>query len=325
MLTSTGSGRQNPDMHVVIAGAGIAGLSAALYARLYGFQTTVYEELAPGGRCLETSHARFFPGLPEDVGALDVAERLEAQVRDRGAVFRNERVLQVRSNPGAPGDAGVIVTTEGGDLAADACIIAVGDGRRTAGIPEEDTYAGRGLSYCATCDGPLFRGKEVCVIGGGDSACDEALFLSRICSTVHLLCRSPELTALPALREEVSSCSTIQCHYSTEVVGFRGMTNDMGFTTLQAVRTRGADGESDLPVSAAFVFAGRRGLSASIAPDCTSDSDGRLATDARMRTSVTGVYAIGSARTNPVPQFVVAASDGVIAVRDMYERWHDKP
>lgn len=324
MLTRTGSGRQNPGMHVVIAGAGIAGLSAALYARLYGFETTVYEELAPGGRCLETSHARFFPGLSEDESAMDVAERLEAQVRDRGAMFRNERVLRVSANPDASEGASVVVTTEGGDLYADACIIAVGDERRMAGIPEEGEYAGRGVSYCATCDGPLFRGKEVCVVGGGDSACDEALFLSGICSTVHLLCRTAELTALPALREEVASHANIQCHYSTEAIGFRGATNDMGFRTLKAVRTRREGEESDLAVSAAFVFAGRRGLSAAIAPDCEADSDGRLSTDARMRTTATGVYAIGSARTNPIPQFVVAASDGVIAVRDLYERRYDK-
>lgn len=322
-MTQTGRGLQNPHMHLVIVGAGIAGLSAALYARLYGFETTIYEELAPGGRCLETVHAKYFPGLPADEKAVTLAERLESQVLDSGAVLRNERVLQVSSREPASADGPVTIRTESDETFADACIIAVGDERKPAGIPGEEEFAGRGLSYCATCDGPLFRGRDVCVIGGGDSACDEALFLSEICSTVHLLCRSEELTALPALRTELSGRDNIRQYFGAQVRGLEGTITDMGFRVLQSVRFRWGGTETSLAVAAAFVFVGRRGLAASIAPELDADADGRLHTDRHMRTSGTMIYAVGSARSNPIPQFVVAAADGVVAVKDLYDRMYE--
>ena len=308
------------DMHVVIAGGGFAGLSAALYARLYGFDATIIEELAPGGRCLDTRHARFVPGLPVDAPASEVAERLETQVRDMGVVFMSDRVTHVHSDPGEP-DTRVRIVCEQETLHADACIVAVGDARRTAGIPGEEALRGRGVSYCATCDGPLFRGRDVCVIGGGDSACDEALFLSDICQTVHVLCRSRDLTAMPALREEVQSRQNIRLHFNTEVSSFSGVENSMGFQTMESVHIRSGSEEHTIAAAAAFVFVGRQGISAGIADTCESDTDGRLITDARMRTSIERIYAIGSARSNPVPQFVVGAADGAIAVRDLYDRY----
>ncbi len=322
-MTHTGRGLQNPHMHLVIVGAGIAGLSAALYARLYGFETTIYEELAPGGRCLETVHAKYFPGLPSNEKAVTVSERLESQVRESGAELRNERVLQVSSRePDSADGPAVSIRTENGETFADACIIAVGDDRKPAGIPGEDEYTGRGLSYCATCDGPLFRGRDVCVIGGGDSACDEAIFLSEICSTVHLLCRTEELTALPALRTELSSRDNIRLYPGAQVSGLDGSVTDMGFRVLNTVHFRSGGTETSLAVAAAFVFVGRRGIAASIAPDLTADADGRLHTDRHMRTSGTMIYAVGSARSNPIPQFVVAAADGVVAVKDLYDRMY---
>jgi len=186
---------------VLILGAGPAGLSAAVYARRAGASVTVAERMAPGGQMVTTPHIQNYPGFAAITG-FELAEAMRAHADSLGAQFVTGDVTGLRLTPGGLG-----ATVSGGTMAARALILAMGARRRTLGIPGEAEFTGRGVSYCAVCDGAFFKGQDALIVGGGETALEDALHLAALCRRVTLAHRRGAFRASPALQARVRACS----------------------------------------------------------------------------------------------------------------------
>ena len=238
---------QNYD--VIIIGGGPAGLSAAQYAGRANLKVLLVEEMALGGQGLVIESLENYPGFPEGVGGFDFAQKMEAQARQFGAEILNTTVRSFTKE----GNTFKVVTGKG-DLTATAVILATGAKHRTLDVPGEAEFSGRGVSYCATCDGPFFKNQKILVVGGGDAACDEDMFLSKLTDQVVMVHRRDRFRAQKALGERVLANPRIDVRFNTTAVEIKG-DQKVKEVVLQNTET-GETSTEDF--GAVFIFVGSR-------------------------------------------------------------------
>lgn len=300
----------NP-IDVLVIGAGPAGLTAAIYARRSLIDTVVLEQEAPGGQMLLTPGIENYPGFGS-VAGYELAERMETQARDLGARFLLERAsgLSLASN-------GLIdcIFESGQRLRSRSVIIASGASARKACFINEAQFTGRGVSYCATCDGLFFRNKHVFVVGGGDSAVVEALHLARLARSVTMVVRKPHLAASRVRQREVLEEPKISVRFQAVIESVDGAhsVETVALRDLRTGQTESLDyGDEGCGV---FVAVGRKPSTEFLSQDlCILDEQGYVVADHHMRTTVPGVFAAGDVRAKSMRQVVTACSDGAIAV-----------
>jgi thioredoxin reductase (NADPH) len=294
------------DFEVIVIGAGPAGLAAALYAGRARLATVVVERAIVGGQASTTHLIENYPGFPDGISGPDLMERMERQARKFGAEWR---AADVRAVVASQDTRGFVVHTSEGELRAAAVIVATGTEPVRLGVPGEDRLRGSGVSYCATCDGAFFRDRRVLVVGGGDSAIVEALFLTRFASRVTVVHRRGELRATKVVQEDAFKNPRIDFAWYSVVDEILGEDKVEG-VIVKDVRT----GERRrLEADGVFVAVGSRPDTGFIAPLADLDPQGYILTDDRMRTRTPGVFAAGDARAKAVRQIVTAVADGAIA------------
>ncbi|HIV08549.1 MAG TPA: thioredoxin-disulfide reductase [Candidatus Spyradenecus faecavium] len=292
---------------LIILGSGPAGCTAALYAARAGLRPLVLEGAQPGGQLTQTTDIENFPGLEQPVNGYDLVVSMRRQAERFGAVFEMDEAVGADFS----GPVKQLETLVAGTLEARAVILATGASARWLGLPAEQALIGRGVSGCATCDGAFFRGKEVAVVGGGDVACEDALFLARLCSRVWLIHRRDALRASKVMAERVLASDVITPVWDTVVEDVL----DPAAGAVTAVRLRNVKDGSlrDLPVSGLFVAIGHTPNTAFLKGAVDLDPRGYVAVRDGVRTSAEGVFAAGDVMDPDYKQAVVAAGAGAKA------------
>lgn len=289
---------------VAIVGGGIAGLSAALVARQIGLSTIVLDPLLGGGQLVNIDRIDNYPGLGS-VKGFEVGPQLASQVMESGAAF------DITTVSGIERGAGVFTLSldHGGTVTARSVIVAVGSQVRFADLPGEEEYRGRGVSYCAVCDGPFFTGKSVVVGGGGDSAADEAVHLATLARQVVLVHPGVEMHAMALSRERVAATANIQSISRARVAAILGGAE--GVTGARIQEESGAT--RDLPADGVFLYTGLQPNTAFLRGVVAMDDNGHLAVDHALGTDVPGIFAAGDIRQGSARLLIAAAGDGASA------------
>lgn len=292
------------DYDVVVVGGGLAGLTAGLFAARYGRSTLVLEALMPGGHLANVEKVEDFPGFPEGIAGYELGPLVQEQAANQGAEFETAEVRSL----GKQDENWLLTTTEGG-YRAKAVVVAVGSRPKELGVPGETQLRGRGVSHCASCDGPLFAGRVVGVVGGGDSALQEALALVQHVSRVILFHREGALSGQRAFQERVLTHPKIAVRYHAVVEEI------VGDGAVGGVRVRDtATGEvAQEELSGLFIYIGLTPNTEFLEDIMRLDADGRIATDIWMRTELPGVFAAGDVRQDTAAQAITSAGDGAVA------------
>lgn len=290
---------------LIIIGGGPAGLTAGIYAVRFGLDTLVLERSEISGQITLTDIVENYPGFPE-ISGLELMEKYKAHARKAGVETRITDVLSVRSE-----GARKVVSTDSGELEAKAVILATGANPMHLGVPGEEALIGKGVSYCATCDGPFFRNKTVVVVGGGDSALTDALILSRIAKQVYLVHRRDRLKAAKVLQERAFSAPNIEFIYNTVVREIAGSTGEIRRVEKVILENLKSGEVRELPTNGIFIYIGIRPNTEIV--DVDKDERGFIRTGRWMESSEKGIYAIGDCRDTPIWQLVTAVSDGAVA------------
>ncbi|MHB8070052.1 MAG: thioredoxin-disulfide reductase [Desulfobaccales bacterium] len=292
------------DYDIIIVGAGPAGLTAGLYAGRARLKTLLLEKLIHGGQVMTTDLVENYPGFPEGISGFELSDRMRQQAERFGLEFRSGEVLGLELAPDHQ-----LLRLEGQELKAGATIIASGVRHRSLGVPGEEALTGKGVSYCATCDGALYRGETVAVVGGGDTALTDTLFLCRFAEKVHLIHRRNAFRGEKILQEEVQAQEKVQIHWDTVVDEIQGQ-HAVEALQLRNVKT----GESSrLPVAGVFIFVGITPNTAWLKGRVKTDEWGFISTDVEMATSIPGIFAAGDVRSKLLRQISTAVGDGAIA------------
>jgi thioredoxin reductase (NADPH) len=294
---------------LVVVGGGPTGLTAALYGARDGYDVLVIDRAGLGGQAGITERLDNYPGFPEGISGAEFADRLVAQCRRFGVeLLSAAQVVGVDSDERYR----VVRLAGGTEITAAAVLLAPGSTYKRLGVPHEEDFIGAGVHFCATCDGPFYRGREVVVIGGGNSATEEAVFLTRYASRVTMLVRGDRLTASAVAAEKAINHPAITILYGTEVTGFAGDTK------LTAVTVH----NGSIPAAAAFVFIGLDPNTAFL-HGTVNLTDGFITTSDTLQTSQPGIFAAGDARLGSTKQLVSAAGEGATAalmIRQHLER-----
>jgi thioredoxin reductase (NADPH) len=291
---------------VVIVGAGPGGLCAALYCGRSMLKTLVLEKGVPGGELLNTELIENYIGF-ESIHGFELAEKMTRHALKSGAELVTDAVTAVERRP----DGWFTVTTESGEpYEAPAVILTAGGTPVKLGVPGELEYAGKGVSYCAVCDGHFFRGEVVAVVGGGDAACEEAEFLTRYASRVHIVHRRHEFRASKILQQRVFANPRIEVVWDSVVERIEG---DGGAVRHLALRNVGTGAISQLPVGGVFVFVGFKPNTGVVKGHFTHDEGGYFITDASMMSSVPGLFVAGDVRAQVTRQITTAVGDATTA------------
>ncbi len=289
---------------VVVIGGGVTGLSTCIYTLRNGLSTLLIEGTGLGGQIINADAIENFPGFPQGVIGPDLVAALQEQALNLGLEFAMGQVtgLDVSSRPMA-------VRTEGGQFPARSVIITTGGERNRLEVPGEEAFEGRGVSTCATCDGYFFADRDVAVIGGGDTALDEALYLTQVCSSVTLVHRRDRLTASRILQERVLQNPKLDILYGTTVESI------YGDEAVRGVVIRDSDtGQArELPLAGVFVCVGYHPNTGAFRGTVPMDDGGHIKVDLRMATEVPGVFAAGDCRWHSVRQLGSGAGDGITA------------
>jgi len=289
---------------IVIIGAGPSGLAAALYASRAGASVKIIEGGAPGGKLNLTAEIENYPGVKKQSGP-ELAYEMYEHGLSFGAELEMDEVTGIEDH----GDYKLVKTTFG-ETKAKTVIIATGTKERLMGIPGEEEYTGRGVSYCAVCDGPFFRGKEVAVIGGGNSAIEEAIYLASVVEKVHIVMRRDVFRADQYLVDKAKSNDKIVFHFKKkphEVIAVDGKVSGL---TLEDAETGALE---DLDVSGIFPFIGLIPITDFVKDLGIVNDHGYIDVDENMETSVKGIFAVGDVRNKTLRQVVTAVNDGAIA------------
>lgn len=291
---------------LIVIGAGPAGLTAAIYAAREHLSTLVLERGIPGGQIALTEQIDNYPGFPEGIGGFEFAERIAEQARRYGV----EILSPIQVTRLAQDGRHLAVETDLGDrYKAHAVLIGTGSSYRRLGAPGEEHFIGRGVSYCATCDAPFFTGKDVLVVGGGDSAAQEGLFLTKFASTVTVLVRRGEITASRILADKLSHHPKVKILYHTVVKELRGDTH-LTSALIRDVRT---GEEVEMPAGGLFVFIGMHPNTEFLKETLKLDAAGFIITGHTLETSLPGVFAAGDVRAGSTKQVASAAGEGATA------------
>ncbi|MFA4967278.1 MAG: thioredoxin-disulfide reductase [Candidatus Margulisiibacteriota bacterium] len=293
-----------PLFDVIIIGGGPAGLTAALYAGRARLRTLLIEKALLGGMASTTYFIENYPGFPHGVSGMDLSRYLEEQAKKFGADFYYGNVSGISAKEDRK-----VVNIEGRKVEARALIMATGTETKKLGIPGEEQFHGRGVSYCATCDGPFYKGKNIVVIGGGNAAVEEALYLTRYASRISIIHRRDKLRADKVLAEQALNDPKIFVVWNTEVQEIIG-TSRIEKVKVFNNQTRQT---SLMPADGVFVYVGSNPNTGLIKGIVELDKDGYIKTDEEMKTSQPGIFAAGDARKKSLRQVITAASDGAVA------------
>ncbi len=289
---------------VMIIGGGGAGLTAALYASRANLSTILFERLVPGGQIASTDLVENYPGFPEGILGPEIAQKMEAQAVRYGAFVSHEEVINLSRG-------GSIFEAASAEVifSARSVILTMGASYRTLGVPKEKELTGKGVSYCATCDGAFFKGKKVIAVGGGDSALQEGIFLTRFAEHVSIIHRRDALRASPILQERAKINPKMNFLWNTVVDKIEGK-EKVTSVLLRNVKT----GETrKFPTDGVFVFIGHNPNSSLVKDFVMLDKEGYVVTDAVYAASVPGVFAAGEVREGAVRQLVAACGEGCAA------------
>lgn len=297
---------------IAIIGAGPAGMTASVYARRAGYSVTVFELGMPGGQLSTTDKIENFPGYPEGLPGAELGMKFYEHAQAFGAEFVFEQVVRVE----ADGAVKKVVTnngTEEKEYEARAIIIATGAHPRTLGVPGEDTFRGHGVSYCGTCDGFFFRGKDVCVVGGGDVAVEDAIYLANMCNSVTVFHRRDELRANKRSQDAAFANGKITFVWNTIVIELKG-DDQLRSVVTKNVKT---DEVKEWTFDGCFIFVGYDPNQDVYPQGLATDERGYVLTDENMATNIPGVYAVGDVRKKNVRQVATAVGDGGIVMSDI--------
>lgn len=294
----------NSDWDVVIIGSGPAGLTAAQYAARADLKTVVLEQMSPGGQALLINELENYPGFPEAIDGFTFAEAMSKQAKKFGATVEYTGAASLRKE----GNRFQIETTGGKTLTAKAVILTTGTAHRLLDVPGEQKLSGRGVSYCATCDGPFFKGKTIFVVGGGDTACTDAVYLAHLSDKVTVVHRKDRFRAQKAVADKVLNHPNIRVLFNTEIREIKGENKVESILLFNNKDEKTTEEVAD----AVFVFVGTVPHT-EIVSDVEKDEAGYVVTNASMETSIPGLFCAGDVRSTPFRQVVVACSEGAIA------------
>jgi len=290
---------------VIIVGGGPAGLAAGLYCKRAALNTVLFEKGLPGGQIAISKDVENYPGL-EGITGFDLAEKMLHHARSFGLPVLQQEVAAIN----AGSDLHLVRLANGDLLQTVALILAVGGNVRKLGIPGEAEYLGSGVSYCATCDGFFFRDKTVVVVGGGDTAVEEALYLSKLTRKVYLVHRGNALRASKLLQNRLTAEPKIEVIWNTIITEIKGNGSTVSAVSFENTET-GEKGE--FPADGVFIFIGYSPNNQLIPSEVRMNEQGFVITDEKCETSVPGIFAVGDLRQKFANQIVVAAADGCIA------------
>ena len=291
------------DYELIVIGAGPGGCSAALYGAREGLTTLLVEPAAPGGQMSVTAWVENYPGVPGASGQ-DLANAMLAGAKAAGATFLQAQVTGLHLT-GSP----KIVETTRGAYTAGAVVLAMGAAPRKLALPEAERFLGRGLSYCATCDGMFFRNKDVAVLGGGNGAAASARSQARLCRQVHVIFRKEHMSAEAREQEALAACPNVILHPGTLLAGLSGGEQ----LEALALEDRATGRWQELPCQGLFAAIGRIPETVLLQGQVKLDSQGYVLAGESTQTNLPGVYAAGDIRTKPLRQIVTAAADGATA------------
>ena len=289
---------------VLIVGGGLAGMTAGIYAARYGMRAAIVERLMGGAQIINIENIENYPGFPQGISGAELGPAVQEQALDAGVEFIMAEATAVTQR-----DDRLVIASDAGEHEAKAVIVAAGSNLRQLGIPGEEELFGRGVSHCATCDGPLYMGQVVGVVGGGDSAADEALTLSEYAERVILFVRGDKFRAQKVLQDRLEANAKI------EVVWNIVVERVVGEDTVSAVAVRNllTDSEDQVELTGLFVYVGLEPGSKLVSNLVDLDNAGHIPVDISMKTSVAGLYAVGDIRQHSSSQLISAAGDGATA------------
>jgi thioredoxin reductase (NADPH) len=295
---------ETSEFDVVIAGGGPAALTAGIYATRGKLRSALIEKLAPGGQAASTFWIENYPGFPEGIAGAELTQAMEKQAKRFGVEIWNGEVKKISSR-----DPLWEVELEERKIRAKAIIVATGVESTKLGVPGEEELKGKGVSYCATCDGPFFKDQEVAVVGGGDSAVDEALFLTRFASRVYILHRRDALRAEKILQERAFQHEKIKILWDTL------LTKVLGEKVVEGVEVKNIKTQEvrTLKVNGVFFYVGLKPNTGFLQGIVKLDDHGYVVTDDQMATSVPGIFAAGDVRQKILRQVATAVGDGATA------------
>ena len=313
VLESKDEGPKMPDkkktkFDVVIIGAGPSGYTAGIYCSRAGYDTLILSGILPGGQLVNTTEVENYPGFENGIMGPDLMIEMRKQCQRMGTTIVDDEAVDVdfRRKP-------LKVLTASEEYEGRAIIIATGANPRKLGLEGEETFGGKGVSYCATCDGPFFRNQELVVVGGGDSAVEEATFLTKFATTVHLVHRRDELRASKVMQERAQSNEKIKFHWDSEVIDIKG-DQKMQQTVLKNLKT---NEESTLNVGGLFVAIGHEPNTKLFKNQIDLDDEGYVVLKNKTHTNVEGVFAAGDVHDRNYRQAITAAGYGCMAAIDV--------
>jgi thioredoxin reductase (NADPH) len=293
---------------LIIIGAGPAGLTAALYAGRSRLNTLLIEKMAVGGRILMSETIENYPGFPGGISTQELIARMESQVKELQVKIVNDEVLELDCHKKS-------IRGLSGVYEASSIIIASGARPRKLNVQGEEKYTGRGVSYCATCDGPFFREKKVVIIGGGNAVAEEAIYLSRFASSVSVIHRRQDLRAAPILQEKMQQNKKINFILSSVVTQIKGSQK----VEAVAIKDLLSGKEKDFNCEGVFIYIGYEPETVFLKGKLSMDEAGLILTDENMATSVEGIFACGDCRKKGLYQVINACGDGAVAADSVYK------
>jgi len=301
----------NTEYDIAIVGGGPAGLSAAIYAARGGLKTVVFEKAMIGGQIVVTADVENYPGFEENMTGFQIADKMQKQAKKFDAEIKLEEVKAI----GTEGLCKVVETSKS-QYKVKSVIVATGAHPRKLAVPGEEKYTGRGVSYCATCDGALYRDKTVAVVGGGDSAVEEAIFLTKFAEKVYIIHRRDELRAVKIVQERAFKNDKIEIIWDSVVQAIEGV----NFIEKLILYNKKTENISEVPVHGLFIYVGIIPNSGLLESRIKFDKLGFIETDNSMHTEIPGVYAAGDVTHKVLRQIVTASSDGATAAFSA-EKW----
>lgn len=305
----------NSNYDVIIIGGGPAGYAAALYTVRSGFSTLLIEKMAAGGQMNETTQIDNYPGFEDGIDGFSLGMKMQNGAARFGAVTKNAEVKSVQLHGALKR-----IETDDGTYTARAVIIATGAGHRHLGVPHEAELVGRGVGYCASCDGMFYRGKTVAIVGGGNSAAADALVMSRIAKKVYVIHRRASLRATKVYHEPLMKAENVEFRWNSAV---EELICDEKLTAVRLKDTVSGE-ESLLELDGLFISIGRNPATELFRGQLELDESGYIVAGESTQTNIPGVYAVGDVRTKAVRQIVTAAADGAVAAHYVEEYLKDQ-
>lgn len=290
---------------MIVLGGGPGGYTAALYGTRAGLDTLILEKMTPGGQMALTHQIDNYPGFSEGIDGFTLGMQMQQQAERFGARTVMTEVLAVELEKPVKR-----IVTDSGEYLARAVVLSTGANPRPLGVPGEEKYLGRGIHYCAACDGMFYRGKTVVVVGGGNTAAADALLLSRVAKEVHLVHRRDSLRATKIYHDPLLQAENVHIHWNSAVSALTETDGQLSGVVLRNVQT---GEESPLSCHGGFVSIGRDPASALFRGQVTLDEAGYVVADESTKTNLPGVFAVGDLRTKALRQVITAASDGAMA------------